>query len=90
VLGAAVSGEPRFFLGTDSAPHPKGAKVGFEVACQMLDAICTQFILILRACKQCAGTPRGQMRARFVVCVIAAPLLQELLVPCASSAFLTA
>lgn len=30
VLGAAVSGSPRFFLGTDSAPHPKGAK---ESAC---------------------------------------------------------
>jgi dihydroorotase len=27
VLGAAVSGNTRFFLGTDSAPHPKGAKV---------------------------------------------------------------
>lgn len=27
VLGAAVSGDSRFFLGTDSAPHPKGAKV---------------------------------------------------------------
>lgn len=30
VLGAAVSGDSRFFLGTDSAPHPKGAK---ESAC---------------------------------------------------------
>jgi len=30
VLQAAVSGNPRFFLGTDSAPHPVGAK---ESAC---------------------------------------------------------
>jgi len=30
VLEAATSGHPRFFLGTDSAPHPKGAK---ECAC---------------------------------------------------------
>jgi dihydroorotase len=30
VLGAATSGDPRFFLGTDSAPHPVGAK---EAAC---------------------------------------------------------
>ncbi|CAG9460894.1 unnamed protein product [Pedinophyceae sp. YPF-701] len=30
VAGAATSGEPSFFLGTDSAPHPKGAK---ESAC---------------------------------------------------------
>jgi dihydroorotase len=30
VLGAATSGEARFFLGTDSAPHPVGAK---ESAC---------------------------------------------------------
>ena len=27
VLAAATSGSPRFFLGTDSAPHPKHAKV---------------------------------------------------------------
>ncbi len=30
VLAAATSGSPRFFLGTDSAPHPKAAK---ETAC---------------------------------------------------------
>jgi dihydroorotase len=30
LLGAATSGEPRFFLGTDSAPHEKSAK---ESAC---------------------------------------------------------
>ena len=30
LLEAAVSGEPRFFLGTDSAPHPRQAK---ETAC---------------------------------------------------------
>jgi dihydroorotase len=30
LLDAAVSGEPRFFLGTDSAPHPRRAK---EAAC---------------------------------------------------------
>lgn len=30
LLEAAVSGDPRFFLGTDSAPHPRGAK---ESAC---------------------------------------------------------
>jgi len=30
LLEAAVSGEPRFFLGTDSAPHPRRAK---ETAC---------------------------------------------------------
>ncbi len=30
VLEAAVSGDPRFFLGTDSAPHPRSAK---ESAC---------------------------------------------------------
>ena len=27
MLAAATSGSPKFFLGTDSAPHPKGAKV---------------------------------------------------------------
>lgn len=26
VLEAAISGDPKFFLGTDSAPHPRGAK----------------------------------------------------------------
>lgn len=26
LVDAAVSGDPRFFLGTDSAPHPRGAK----------------------------------------------------------------
>ncbi|SPJ17846.1 dihydro-orotase [Burkholderiales bacterium] len=30
LLGAATSGSPRFFLGTDSAPHPRGEK---ESAC---------------------------------------------------------
>ena len=30
LVQAAISGNPRFFLGTDSAPHPKGAK---ENAC---------------------------------------------------------
>ena len=30
LLEAATSGNPRFFLGTDSAPHAKGAK---EAAC---------------------------------------------------------
>ncbi len=30
VMAAATSGHQRFFLGTDSAPHPKGAK---ESAC---------------------------------------------------------
>jgi dihydroorotase len=30
LLGAAVSGDPKFFLGTDSAPHGRGAK---ESAC---------------------------------------------------------
>lgn len=30
LLGAATSGDPRFFLGTDSAPHARGAK---ESAC---------------------------------------------------------
>jgi dihydroorotase len=30
LLAAATGGDPRFFLGTDSAPHPKGAK---EAAC---------------------------------------------------------
>jgi len=30
LVAAAVSGNPRFFLGTDSAPHPKGLK---ENAC---------------------------------------------------------
>jgi dihydroorotase len=30
LLEAATSGNPRFFLGTDSAPHPKGEK---ETAC---------------------------------------------------------
>jgi dihydroorotase len=28
LLQTAVSGNPKFFLGTDSAPHPKSAKVG--------------------------------------------------------------
>lgn len=28
MLGAALSGSPKFFLGTDSAPHPVHAKVG--------------------------------------------------------------
>jgi len=27
VADRATSGGPKFFLGTDSAPHPKGAKV---------------------------------------------------------------
>ncbi|MGF1613568.1 MAG: dihydroorotase [Gammaproteobacteria bacterium] len=30
LIKAAISGSPKFFLGTDSAPHPKGAK---ECAC---------------------------------------------------------
>ncbi len=30
LISAATSGDPRFFLGTDSAPHPRGAK---ESAC---------------------------------------------------------
>jgi dihydroorotase len=30
LVAAAVSGNPKFFLGTDSAPHPRGAK---EAAC---------------------------------------------------------
>ena len=30
VLAAATSGSPKFFLGTDSAPHARGAK---ESAC---------------------------------------------------------
>jgi dihydroorotase len=30
LVAAAVSGSPKFFLGTDSAPHPRGAK---EAAC---------------------------------------------------------
>lgn len=30
LVAAAISGNPKFFLGTDSAPHPKGAK---EAAC---------------------------------------------------------
>lgn len=30
LVGAATRGHPRFFLGTDSAPHPRGAK---EAAC---------------------------------------------------------
>src|SRR5690606_35226096 len=30
LVEAAISGEPKFFLGTDSAPHPRGAK---ESAC---------------------------------------------------------
>jgi len=30
LLGAATSGSPRFFLGTDSAPHPRSEK---EAAC---------------------------------------------------------
>lgn len=30
VLTAAVSGNPRFFLGTDSAPHAIGDKVYFD------------------------------------------------------------
>jgi dihydroorotase len=30
LVAAAISGSPKFFLGTDSAPHPKGAK---EAAC---------------------------------------------------------
>ncbi|HEY8379711.1 MAG TPA: dihydroorotase [Nannocystis sp.] len=30
LVEAAVSGDPKFFLGTDSAPHPRGAK---ETAC---------------------------------------------------------
>ena len=31
VLAAAVSGNPRFFLGTDSAPHPRGEKVHVHI-----------------------------------------------------------
>jgi dihydroorotase len=30
LIAAATSGDPRFFLGTDSAPHPKGEK---EASC---------------------------------------------------------
>ena len=30
LLGAITSGSPKFFLGTDSAPHPKTAK---ETSC---------------------------------------------------------
>ena len=30
LVAAAISGNPKFFLGTDSAPHAKGAK---EAAC---------------------------------------------------------
>jgi dihydroorotase len=30
LVEAAISGNPKFFLGTDSAPHPRGAK---EAAC---------------------------------------------------------
>ncbi len=33
VFAAATSGSPKFFLGTDSAPHPKSAKVRFDVIC---------------------------------------------------------
>ena len=33
VLGAATSGSPKFFLGTDSAPHPKTAKVSWSSVC---------------------------------------------------------
>ena len=32
IAAAATSGNPRFFLGTDSAPHPQGAKVGSHQA----------------------------------------------------------
>jgi len=32
LIEAATSGDPRFFLGTDSAPHPKHAKQGAKVA----------------------------------------------------------
>jgi dihydroorotase len=34
LVEAATSGNPRFFLGTDSAPHPKGLK---EHACGCAD-----------------------------------------------------
>lgn len=32
LLRAAVSGNPKFFLGTDSAPHPMQAKIGGKIA----------------------------------------------------------
>ena len=32
LIEAATSGDPRFFLGTDSAPHPKNAKQGAKTA----------------------------------------------------------
>ena len=37
VLAAATSGHPRFFLGTDSAPHARSTKVLFYFLSKVLD-----------------------------------------------------
>jgi dihydroorotase len=46
LLAAATSGNPRFFLGTDSAPHPKGDK---ETACGCAGCYTAAFALELYA-----------------------------------------
>lgn len=49
LLEAATSGHPRFFLGTDSAPHPRGAKeqdcgcAGCYTACHAMALYATAF-----------------------------------------------
>lgn len=45
IMAAATSGSPKFFLGTDSAPHPKGAKVILFLLCAEFTVCCGEMQL---------------------------------------------
>ena len=56
VFDAATSGNPKFFLGTDSAPHAREAKVGFS---KLLPFSSTLHRLLYRLLKQRSSLSPG-------------------------------
>lgn len=48
VLAAATSGHPRFFLGTDSAPHARSTKVLLLPLVHLLTKGCVKILQMMR------------------------------------------
>jgi dihydroorotase len=71
LVDAATSGSPRFFLGTDSAPHPKGLK---EHACGC--AGCYTALHAMLEARQAAGLTQAEVATRMGTTVSAVSRLE--------------
>lgn len=75
VADAATSGSSKFFLGTDSAPHPKGAKVRAELCCHVSCVLCVA--TICRSCTSLALSTEVKKHTKHLSSYLCTPIQES-------------